>query len=555
MSEQILSTPIKLPRSHQENFRHMENLTRRVANHILKEYWNEEHLVRISEHEGRAWKYFNEGEAFDDVGLYLPSRFKRCILQKVGETLRSQTSKLRAFQKIKPLLPEKALDEADKRQIRKKIYEDDEFIDLGEVSSLLKRIDNYYREHGRYPDSYLDLQDCPRYKGGTLPYSADDGPEKGQMVRYGRDGEFKVKIKLPETASPEVRGDWGWFDVNPDVHEHFHRLTKIGELKAPEFYPKDRKTGERFYYLNFPVEVEELDENRETGRILSVDLGTKKLAACTVLNEDGEQLSKPHFIRSSETEKMRRLYYERNDLNSKLGNLRKHGLAHTHEFKHLQAEYKRTQNKLNHKREQLQHSVANQLLSLAIYYEVDAVVFENLGGLEAPRGHKTTSWIISSWARGMLKDKVEYRGKIAGIGVEFVPAWGTSRTCPRCGERGETVKAPDIQEKDRSGGHFKCKECGYQADRDYVGALNVGRKYLGNGHLKEAKPVAYTESGNTPGDRSLGVRPASFEAEKGEEPSSHPSRIVPPHRTLIDGGDEPRLGGKPKGIVQLVEDY
>ncbi|KXB01149.1 hypothetical protein AKJ41_02595 [candidate division MSBL1 archaeon SCGC-AAA259O05] len=107
------------------------------------------------------------------------------------------------------------------------------------------------------------------------------------------------------------------------------------------------------------MEVRGLDKKQETGRILSVNLGVKKMATCVVLNEDGEQLSKPHFIRSSETEKMRRLYYERNDLNSKFGNLREHGLAHTDEFKHLQAEYKRTQNKLNHKREQ--HAAELQL--------------------------------------------------------------------------------------------------------------------------------------------------------------------------------------------------
>ncbi|KXA91594.1 hypothetical protein AKJ63_01230 [candidate division MSBL1 archaeon SCGC-AAA259D18] len=75
---------------------------------------------------------------------------------------------------------------------------------------------------------------------------------------------------------------------------------------------------------------------------------------------------------------------------------------------------------------------------------------------------------------------------------------------------------------------------------------------MGNGNLKEAKPVAYMETGNTPGDRSLGVRPALFDAKKREASSSHPSRIVPPLGTLIDGSDGPRLGGEPKGIVQHI---
>ncbi|MFB6215989.1 MAG: transposase, partial [Candidatus Aenigmatarchaeota archaeon] len=255
MGRQKLSTPVKLPEEHRESFERLEVLTRRVADQTLEKYWVEEHLIKVSEHEGRAWKYFDETEAFADIGIYLPSRFKRCILQKVGETLRSQAGKFKAFQAIERFLPERMVSQSDKKRIKRRIYESDEFVNFDVVDALLEQVNNYYREHGRHPDSYFDLQECPEYRKGTLPYSADDGPEKGQMVRYGRDDEFKVKIKLPETTSPEDKGDWGWFDVKPDVHEYFHRLAEIGELKAPEFHPKDRKTGERFYYLNFSVEV------------------------------------------------------------------------------------------------------------------------------------------------------------------------------------------------------------------------------------------------------------------------------------------------------------
>jgi NADH pyrophosphatase NudC (nudix superfamily) len=70
------------------------------------------------------------------------------------------------------------------------------------------------------------------------------------------------------------------------------------------------------------------------------------------------------------------------------------------------------------------------------------------------------------------------------------------RYCPRCGEKGETVVAPDNHEPTRSGGHFYCSHCGYECDRDVVGALNVARKHFGQCQMEETNPVAYTETGN-----------------------------------------------------------
>lgn len=74
--------------------------------------------------------------------------------------------------------------------------------------------------------------------------------------------------------------------------------------------------------------------------------------------------------------------------------------------------------------------------------------------------------------------------------------WETSRFYPRRGERGETVNAPDDHTECRHGGHFHCPDCGYECDRDVVGAINVGPKYLSDSTMEAAEPVAYMETGN-----------------------------------------------------------
>ena len=58
------------------------------------------------------------------------------------------------------------------------------------------------------------------------------------------------------------------------------------------------------------------------------------------------------------------------------------------------------------------------------------------------------------------------------------PAW-TSQFCSKCGKRGHHVKASDrLDERTKSGGWFYCKNCDYNADRDYVATQNIARKVL-----------------------------------------------------------------------------
>jgi IS605 OrfB family transposase len=119
-----------------------------------------------------------------------------------------------------------------------------------------------------------------------------------------------------------------------------------------------------------------------------------------------------------------------NQLNSKLAYLRREGRDHTDSFRHVQAECKRLNKKVRHKREQLVHDVANQVLALALVYDVDAIVHEDLRSLSPPRGEGQISWGLSSWARREILLKIEYRAEIVGLHVKRVRPGNTSRSCP-----------------------------------------------------------------------------------------------------------------------------
>ena len=54
-----------------------------------------------------------------------------------------------------------------------------------------------------------------------------------------------------------------------------------------------------------------------------------------------------------------------------------------------------------------------------------------------------------------------------GVPFKLVPATNTSVTCPYCGY---------VNDKNRNGKRFMCRSCGYQADADIVGAMNIAKR-------------------------------------------------------------------------------
>ncbi|WP_458190406.1 zinc ribbon domain-containing protein [Haladaptatus sp. NG-WS-4] len=147
---------------------------------------------------------------------------------------------------------------------------------------------------------------------------------------------------------------------------------------------------------------------------------------------------------------------------------------------------------------------------------MDAIVHEDLRSLSPPRGEGQLSWELSSWARREIISKIEYRADIAGLHVERVRPGNTSRSCPRCGSTGHTTKSPDHLFEVWWGGHFRCDNarCGFEADRDYVGAVNVAGVFFSEtASLNHDFTSSYTgDSEIVPASRSAGMRLAFGEA-------------------------------------------
>lgn len=77
---------------------------------------------------------------------------------------------------------------------------------------------------------------------------------------------------------------------------------------------------------------------------------------------------------------------------------------------------------------------------------------------------------IAPWAVREATARIEQLAQEHRVRLVFVDPRGTSRTCPSCGS---------VAKANRRGEHFQCVSCNYSADADFVGALNVLAKTLG----------------------------------------------------------------------------
>lgn len=467
--------------------------TRRL---LEDEYWTDAHLDALHDHSSQSYTYIRDDDynAFQDVEEYVYSRFKRCVYQRVTHILDIHSGEYRAFQFVTETVEERKIRRIGWERLRIRLFEDEDlpYIGWGVLEEVVEKLNRYYDRHGRFPTNYTELVDCPD-PNGTLPYAPDAGDYHIHDLQM-EDGAVVVTLNAPDSTNPDSYHDWTEHTIQFPTHARFHEMLDDGDLGAPTLH-----ASEYGYTVSVPVDILNRTINTTEDRVLAVDLGVKKQATCVPMEgKDGEtceQVAPPTFLDHPSKDKLLRVNADVESVNDRLAELRRQGKAHTDRFSHLLVEYRRTRRKERRLREQIQHDISNQLVWVAAEYGCDTVVFESLGRIDADDADGVTAWLISSWARGELLDHVRYKAGLLGIEVETVNPWGTSRYCPRCGERGETVNAPNDHTACRHGGHFHCRSCGYECDRDVVGAVNVGRKHLGECRMERANPAEYISTG------------------------------------------------------------
>ena len=118
-------------------------------------------------------------------------------------------------------------------------------------------------------------------------------------------------------------------------------------------------------------------------------------------------------------------------------------------------------------RKQYIHTAANEIVSEAVNYDCDVIVFEDLTDIRERLPHAKWHHI---WAFRRLIEYVEYKAPEQGVSVEQVEPDYTSQRCSRtdCGF---------THEDNRHGERFCCQKCEYEVNADYNAAKNIALRY------------------------------------------------------------------------------
>jgi len=73
---------------------------------------------------------------------------------------------------------------------------------------------------------------------------------------------------------------------------------------------------------------------------------------------------------------------------------------------------------------------------------------------------------------------IVYKANWEGIPVVFINPSYTSQICPKCFSTNKRVKHL-----------YKCSHCGYQANSDFVGSVNIGKKFFEFIQFKEQASI------------------------------------------------------------------
>nr|WP_206335657.1 RNA-guided endonuclease TnpB family protein [Natronolimnobius sp. AArcel1] len=304
----------------------------------------------------------------------------------------------------------------------------------------------------------------PEFSSNTVKYDTrtmtlfDDGSVSLSTV----DSRIQCDLNLPD-----------------EVDGYQHEYINDDEWEVTES-TLSKRDGEYYLHIGFrkdkPEKQVEIQDDDEDRTVLGVDLGIVNIATTsTAYFASGRELRHQH----REFERIR-------------GNIQQTGTQSAHRT--IQQMSGRESRYL---RDEL-HQAANRILEEARTHDCEYIAFENLKHI---RERAPPIKEFHQWAHRQLVDLVEYKAEAEGISVEFVNPKNTSRRCPECGH---TSKGNRVRQAE-----FECESCEATQNADYVGAKNVGWRFVRRG----------LQSSRRTGDSQLALKSGTVTPNRGFVPS------------------------------------
>jgi len=244
--------------------------------------------------------------------------------------------------------------------------------------------------------------------------------------------------------------------VNSDYQEEYIRGLLKGEyMKGSADLVK--KDDEFYFYVVIKKEVHIPKVSREFTPV-GVDLGINNLACVTVLGKSVKFFSGKRVIW-----KKRHLNKIKADLQSR---------KNQKFLKKIKGKERRFINHIN-------HEISSYIIKQAKKLEKAVIVLEDLRYiLQRTKVRKKQRYLHNSWAFRQLQRTIQRKAYWEGISVVYVNSKYTSQICPKC-----------FSVNKRKKHLYKCSYCGYQANADFVGSVNIAKRFFEAICLKETAPI------------------------------------------------------------------
>ena len=214
----------------------------------------------------------------------------------------------------------------------------------------------------------------------------------------------------------------------------------------------------------FDIAIEHEAEQRDTSRVVGVDLGKVEPFIATVIDPKNRHRSAPYHARyKGRLSSLVRAERKRRDLSTYLH--KRADLCESHNrvqrAQVLRTEAKRVSVKATRIKHEISQCIASQVVEIADRNDAQ-VSLENLSWLDTQGGR---------WPHAEIQNRIESTAKRYGLKVVKVSAKDTSRTCSHCGGRVSN------NSKTRVG---VCGTCGFELDRDVAASREIALRAASN---------------------------------------------------------------------------
>mgnify|MGYP000948920022 CR=1 FL=1 len=313
------------------------------------------------------------------------------------------------------------------------------------------------------------------------------GMVRAHLIRYHKKGERKAS--LPGVSAKLSLAVCDMNFAPKTSRDNSDSLNVIVQVKTPSygitrFYLRLPDNESRFsegkvcrptIRLNnkgrivFDLAIEHETHQRDTNKVVGVDLGKIEPFVATVIDPKGKHRYAPYHARHKgrlsslvKKEKQRRdlshHLYEKADLCERY-NRDQHAQVLRTEAKHVSAKATRIKNEIG-------QCIASQVVSIADQNDAH-ISLENLSWLDSQGGR---------WPHAEIQHRIENTGKRYGLKIVKVSAKDTSRTCSHCGGKVSN------NSKTRIG---ICATCGFSLNRDVSASREIALRAVSNTRNRE----------------------------------------------------------------------